>query len=70
MVVKKDVLLRRANIKKVQYKDKQIKTPRKVLQINSEYNQAYHTSPSCYYVLDLLCVSITSNYNKIILNNF
>ena len=20
------------------------------------YNQTYHTSPSCYYILDLLCV--------------
>ena len=25
--------------------------------IISEYNQNYHISPSCYYVLDLLCVS-------------
>ena len=24
--------------------------------IISEYNQTYHTSPSCYYVSDLLCV--------------
>ena len=24
----------------------------------SEYNQTYHTSPSCYYLLDLLCVKI------------
>ena len=24
--------------------------------IISEYNQSYHTSPSCYYILDLLCV--------------
>ena len=23
----------------------------------SEYNQTYHTSSSCYYVLDLLCVT-------------
>ena len=26
--------------------------------IISEYNQTYHTSPSCYYILDLLCVKI------------
>ena len=25
----------------------------------SEYNQTYHTSPSCYYIIDLLCVSFT-----------
>ena len=25
--------------------------------IISEYNQTYHTSPSGYYVLDLLCVN-------------
>ena len=25
--------------------------------IISEYNQTYHTSPSCYYILELLCVA-------------
>ena len=28
--------------------------------IISEYNQTYHTSPSCYFVLDLLCVKINT----------
>ena len=27
--------------------------------IISEYTQTYHTSPSCYYVSDLLCVTIS-----------
>ena len=26
--------------------------------IISEYNETYHTSNSCYYVLDLLCVMV------------
>ena len=30
-----------------------IKTGPKI--IIGEYNQTYHTSPSCYYVVDLLC---------------
>ena len=30
--------------------------------IISEYSQTYHTSPSCDYVLDLLCVS---SYNEL-----
>ena len=47
--------------------------------IISEYNQTYPTSPSCYYVLDLLCVtvelskcclSVSSQYTPQIKSNF
>ena len=33
--------------------------------IISEYNQTYHTSPSCYYILDLLCVTNFDDYTSI-----
>ena len=32
--------------------------------IISEYNQTSHTSPSCYYVLDLLCVTLNAKFGN------
>ena len=36
--------------------------------IFSEFNRTYHTSPSCYYVLDLLCVKYFFKSDNFLLN--